>query len=86
MLRSSTDTREELLSGKEQEAVYYNDTYNDIVSHIKSRTIICKGTSCLWSFYSAHVCKSCSQFGVTLAAYELLNQLFHIGFGKRYKG
>ena len=85
MLRRSTDVREELPSGKEQEAVYHNDTYTDIVSHIKSRRIICKGTSCLWSFYSAHVCKSSSVWCNT-AAYELLNQLFHIGFRKRYKG
>ena len=66
MLRRSTDTKEELLSGKEQEVVY----------HVKV-------TSCLLSSYSARVCRSSPQFGVTLATYELLNRLLHIDFGKR---
>ena len=39
---------------------------------------------CLLSSYSARVCRSSPQFGVTLATYELLNRLFHIDFGKRY--
>ena len=40
-------------------------------------------TSCLLSSYSARVCRSSPQFGVTLATYELLNRLFYIDFGKR---
>ena len=40
-------------------------------------------TSCLLSSYSARVCRSSPQFGVTLATYELLNLLFHIDFEKR---
>ena len=40
-------------------------------------------TNCLLSSYSARVCRSSPQFGVTLATYELLNRLFHIDFGKR---
>ena len=76
--------KEELLSGKEQEVVYHVNTYTDSVPHTNTDSrVFSKVTSCLLSSYSARVCRSSPQFGVTLATYELLNRLLHIDFGKR---
>ena len=72
--------REEQLSGKQQEVVYYMDTYD---THTNSGAILCEVINCLLSSYSARICRSSPQFGVTLATYEILNQPFHLDFGKK---
>ena len=58
--------------------------YTDSIPHTSTNSrIFSKVTSCLLSSYSARVCRSSPQFGVTLATYELLNRLLHIDFKNR---